>query len=136
MPRILGPDGPDALDLAMGQRLKARRRDLGLSQQALAEAVGITFQQLQKYERGVNRISFSRLAALARALDCRVGDLAKDLDAPAPPPSVEETAAYLDEPGAADLLRAYATLSDDLRQAVLSHARELADIARRVSTKA
>jgi transcriptional regulator with XRE-family HTH domain len=131
----MGPEGPDALDLAMGQRLKARRREQRLSQQALAEAVGITFQQLQKYERGVNRISFSRLAALARALDCRVSDLARDLDGPVHSPSAKETAANLDEPGAADLLQAYVTLSEDLRRAVLRHARELADIARRVSPK-
>ena len=70
-------DGADALDIALGQHIRARRRDLHLSQQVLAARVGLTFQQVQKYEKGVNRVSFSRLVAISRALECSVGDLIK-----------------------------------------------------------
>lgn len=51
-----------------------------MSQTALANAVGVTFQQIQKYERGFNRVSFSRLVDIAHALDCRVLDLIGDVD--------------------------------------------------------
>ena len=49
--------------------------DPEVSQTALAEAIGVTFQQIQKYERGFNRVSFSRLVDIAHAFDCRVVDL-------------------------------------------------------------
>ena len=54
-------NGPDPLDVAIGSRVRARRRMLGLSQTALGEELGVTFQQVQKYERGINRISGSTL---------------------------------------------------------------------------
>lgn len=61
------------VDLHVGGRLRLRRKSLGLSQTTVAEAVGLTFQQLQKYERGSNRISASRLYALAHLLKVQVG---------------------------------------------------------------
>lgn len=56
------------VDLFVGKKLRLRRKLLGLSQETLANAVGVTFQQVQKYERGVNRISASRLSEFADAL--------------------------------------------------------------------
>jgi len=67
-----GPDGKrrlDRVDVHVGARLKLRRRLLGLSQSALAERVGLTFQQIQKYERGHNGIAAARLWGFANALD-------------------------------------------------------------------
>lgn len=61
--------GPDGIDVHVGDRVKARRIELGMSQQDLGRAIGITFQQLQKNERGANRFSASRLFETARALD-------------------------------------------------------------------
>lgn len=61
-------EGPNPIDLHVGARLRLRRTLLGLSQEKVSDAVGITFQQLQKYERGSNRISASRLYNLARVL--------------------------------------------------------------------
>ena len=52
---------PNRLDVALGLRIRQRRKSLGVSQTALADAIGLTFQQIQKYERGFNRVSFSRL---------------------------------------------------------------------------
>ena len=63
------PRGPDPVDRYVGKQVRARRILLGLSQEKLAEGLGITFQQVQKYERGSNRISASRLYNAARLLD-------------------------------------------------------------------
>ncbi|MDY0872822.1 helix-turn-helix domain-containing protein [Dongia rigui] len=57
------------IDIHVGQRIRQRRTLLGLSQTDLGEAIGLTFQQVQKYERGANRVSSSRLFDLARVLD-------------------------------------------------------------------
>lgn len=63
------PSGaPDPIDVLVGARLRARRQARDLSQEALAERVGVSFQQVQKYERGANRISASRLVRIAVAL--------------------------------------------------------------------
>ena len=64
---------PNPIDVHVGQRLRQRRVLAGLSQEKLARMVGITFQQVQKYERGANRIGASRLFDLSRVLDVPVG---------------------------------------------------------------
>jgi transcriptional regulator with XRE-family HTH domain len=61
-------DEPDPVDIHVGSRVRLRRTLLGLSQDKLARAIGVSFQQLQKYERGTNRISASRLYALSKVL--------------------------------------------------------------------
>jgi transcriptional regulator with XRE-family HTH domain len=61
-------DGPNPVDLHVGGKVKTRRLMLGLSQEELAQAIGLTFQQVQKYEKGTNRISVSRLMDISRAL--------------------------------------------------------------------
>ena len=63
---------PDPMDLHVGARLRLRRTLLGMSQEKLGEAIGLTFQQVQKYERGANRIGASRLFELSQALDVPV----------------------------------------------------------------
>ena len=63
---------PSLIDKHVGRRLRWRRRELKLSQEALAERLGITFQQIQKYERGANRVSAGRLFELAQALDTTI----------------------------------------------------------------
>ena len=67
--RVEKLDGPSPVDLHVGARIKLRRSLLGLSQERLGDALGLTFQQVQKYERGANRVSASRLYDLARVLD-------------------------------------------------------------------
>lgn len=61
-------EGPHPVDTYVGAKVKTRRLMLGLSQEELAKSIGLTFQQVQKYERGTNRISVSRLADISRAL--------------------------------------------------------------------
>ena len=59
----------NAVDKKLGERVRARRLEIGMSQERLAELVGVTFQQVQKYEKSVNRIAASRLFEVARALE-------------------------------------------------------------------
>jgi DNA-binding XRE family transcriptional regulator len=69
MPRTrMDDEGPHPVDTHVGAKVKSRRLMLGLSQEELAKSIGLTFQQVQKYERGTNRISVSRLTDISRAL--------------------------------------------------------------------
>ncbi len=63
---------PNPVDLHVGGRVRMRRKMLGVSQERLAEALGLTFQQVQKYERGANRISASKLYEIARFLSAPI----------------------------------------------------------------
>lgn len=63
---------PDPVDIHVGARVRLRRTLLGMSQEKLGKALGLTFQQVQKYERGANRIGSSRLFQLSRILDVPV----------------------------------------------------------------
>ncbi|MBL4691180.1 MAG: helix-turn-helix transcriptional regulator [Rhodospirillales bacterium] len=67
--RRLPPGVPNPVDIHVGSRVRLRRTLLGLSQEKLGDAVGLTFQQIQKYERGANRIGASRLFQLSNILD-------------------------------------------------------------------
>jgi transcriptional regulator with XRE-family HTH domain len=67
------------IDRHLGKRLRQRRRTLGLTQQQIAEAVGVRFQQIQKYECGANRISAARLWLLAKALESPVASFFEGL---------------------------------------------------------
>ena len=68
-----------SIDIAIGARVRAVRLDCALSQQALADRLGVTFQQLQKYERGTNRIAVARLIDIASALDQPLSWFLRDL---------------------------------------------------------
>jgi len=122
---------PRPLDVALGSRIRLRRRELGLSQEQLANKIGITFQQVQKYEHGANRVSFSRLVEIAHALECSAHDLIGDLDKPAASKSVFDThVERLNEPGAAELLEAFCAISNPKqRRAVLNLAKQLSGSA-------
>ena len=65
-------DKPNPIDVHVGARVRLRRTLLGMSQEKLGEAIGLTFQQVQKYERGANRVGASRLYDLSRVLDVPV----------------------------------------------------------------
>src|SRR5689334_10445665 len=73
-------DTPNPIDVRVGARVRLRRQMLGLSQEKLGEAIGLTFQQVQKYERGANRIGASRLYELSRILDVPVSFFFDDTD--------------------------------------------------------
>ncbi|MBI1300445.1 MAG: helix-turn-helix domain-containing protein [Alphaproteobacteria bacterium] len=71
---------PDTIDKHVGKQLRNRRTLLGLSQEKLADYVGVTFQQVQKYERGSNRISASRLFSFSKILDVSIDYFYDGLD--------------------------------------------------------
>ncbi len=73
------PGVPRPVDIHVGRRVRLRRTLLGLSQEKLGDAVGLTFQQIQKYERGANRIGASRLFELSRILDVPVSFFFDDM---------------------------------------------------------
>jgi transcriptional regulator with XRE-family HTH domain len=87
-------DRPNPIDIHVGSRVRLRRNMLGLSQEKLGEAIGLTFQQVQKYERGANRIGASRLLELSRVLGVPVAFFYDETDpvhAPAIPSGFEES---------------------------------------------
>lgn len=65
-------DHPHPVDVYVGKRLRLRRSILGMSQESIGKAIGVTFQQIQKYERGINRMGASRLYDFARALGVQI----------------------------------------------------------------
>src|SRR5271156_39345 len=70
---------PSPIDVHVGSRVRLRRTLLGMSQERLGEALGLTFQQVQKYERGVNRVGASRLFDLSRVLDVPISFFFDDM---------------------------------------------------------
>lgn len=128
MPTTRGESAPHPLDIALGRNIRLRRKSLGMSQSALGEAVGLTFQQVQKYERGKNRVSFSKLAGIATALQCRIADLIEGLEDGGDVEQGDDRAALLGETGALELLQTYASVkSPRLRRAIISLAKGLSD---------
>ena len=122
------PKGTTVIDRLVGARVRLRRQALSMSQTELAQAIGLTFQQVQKYEQGKNRIGAGRLASIADVLRVPVAYFFEDL--PAPGAATEEAdavASALGERGAVDLVRAYAAIPDRrVRQRLLDLARALA----------
>lgn len=109
---------PDPIDVEVGARIRARRKSLAMSQTRLADTLGLTFQQVQKYERGTNRVSASVLVRIARTLDLTAGSLLGEDEQPlVHRPGVFES---LGVGGALELVDAYAKIPDtELRKAVL-----------------
>ena len=96
------------IDAHVGSRVRLRRTLLGMSQEKLGEALGLTFQQVQKYERGVNRIGASRLFDLARVLDVPIGFFFDDL-----PPEMGGNIAVRSRPSLYGFAEAQDSYEDD-----------------------
>jgi transcriptional regulator with XRE-family HTH domain len=67
------------IESLIGERIRSRRIQVGMSQQELGKALGVTFQQIQKYEKGSNRVSYGGLLKIAEALECNVMQFFEDL---------------------------------------------------------
>jgi transcriptional regulator with XRE-family HTH domain len=113
---------PDKVDVEVGQRIRALRQDAGLSQTQLADELGLTFQQVQKYEKGVNRVGAGRITKIAQVLGVPVNQVITDEPtARKGAQDVESPLGLLSKPGALALLRAYGKLKEGtLRRAVVS----------------
>ncbi|MGH6719913.1 MAG: helix-turn-helix domain-containing protein [Alphaproteobacteria bacterium] len=112
-------DHPDPIDVHVGQRVRLRRTLMGLSQVNLAGRLGLTFQQVQKYEKGYNRIGSSRLYQIARILDVSVAYFFEDIPVASDQPAAraaESAAPYEGDPMAKretlELVRAYYRITD------------------------
>jgi len=136
-----------AVDAFIGARVRLRRLMLGMSQEELSNQLGVTFQQIQKYEKGVNRISASRLFELSHALDVPVQFFFDGLDEPTDPypeaGSRKPEAGMADEPllnpyldfvssgQGVELNRAFLEITDDdLRRQLLSVVSNIARVNR------
>jgi transcriptional regulator with XRE-family HTH domain len=118
----MGSKKPDLIDVEVGQRIRIQRLAAGLSQSELAERIGVTFQQVQKYEKGMNRVGAGRLTMIARVLNVPVGSFfdGRDTIEQVELQGMDSPLAAMAQPYAYRLLRAYASISDpDLRQTIV-----------------
>lgn len=122
--RTVRPEGPDPFDLRMGQRIKLQRNLAGLTQTDLADALRVTFQQVQKYERGVNRVSASRLRQIAARLGIDQSYFYDDREAPPAPARPDRSA----EPGFSETQSPFATAPGPDGHADLMSRRETIDL--------
>ncbi len=135
--RSRNEDGePNPTDIHVGRRMRLRRMLLGMSQEKLATAVGLTFQQVQKYERGVNRVGASRLYDLGKALSVPVAYFFEDMGSSGEEPwkvtgLAEDQADYnggsVVKREGLDLLRTYNSITDpDVRRQVIQLVKSIA----------
>lgn len=113
-------------DRAVGQRIQVLRKSKGLSQTALGRAIGVTLQQVQKYENGSNRVGAGRLSEIARVLEVPISALFAEGDGDFAQQQ-GEVFDFLCIPGAVGLLRAFSAIEDNrLRREVLALVRSAA----------
>ena len=112
---------PSGIDRVVGQRIRWRRKELKLTQEKLGEQLGLTFQQVQKYEKGVNRISAGRLFEIARVLGVDIGFFYEGLNSDDSPLNERQRMCL-------DLARNFTRISNDRHQEAVSQlCRVLAD---------
>lgn len=120
------------VDVHVGKRIRQRRWLTGMTQQKLAELVGIKFQQIQKYETGANRVSASRLWDIADALDVDVSFFFEGLREEDVVSDSSNATALVDLIGdkeAMDLVRSYYAIPENQRRRLFELARVLSDVA-------
>ncbi len=120
------------VDVYVGQRIRQRRWLTGMTQQRLAELVGIKFQQIQKYETGANRVSASRLWDIADALGVTVAFFFEGLKSEEENTTESTENVPVDVMGdkeAMDLIRSYYSIPEDQRRRLFELARVLSDVA-------
>lgn len=114
------------VDVHVGQKIRQRRWLTGMTQQQLADVIGIKFQQVQKYETGMNRVSASRLWSIAQALDVQVGFFFEGLHEADADATCDE---LLSDREAMRLMRAYMNIPEGQRRKLVDLARVLSDDA-------
>ncbi|WP_134680103.1 helix-turn-helix domain-containing protein [Paracoccus ravus] len=115
------------VDVHVGKRIRHRRWMIGMTQQQLAEKVGIKFQQIQKYETGMNRVSASRLWDIAQAVDVPISFFFDGIEEGQIPTPVEGD--ILADKEALQLVRAYYAMPEAQRRQIFELARVLSDAA-------
>lgn len=115
------------VDVHVGKRIRHRRWMVGMTQQQLADSVGIKFQQIQKYETGMNRVSASRLWDIARTLGVSISFFFEGLGAESADATVD--ADFLVNKEAMELVRTYYSIPEAQRKRLFELARVLSDAA-------
>jgi transcriptional regulator with XRE-family HTH domain len=122
--------GPNPIDVHVGSRMRMRRMMLGMSQQKLADAFGLTFQQVQKYEKGMNRISSSRLQHAADILGVAVPFFFGGVPDKQSPGRAASLPAYVNEFVASydglRLIKAFTRLDSSTRHCIVGLVEEIA----------
>ena len=114
------PKKKSALDVQVSHRVRAQRLARGMSQEALGKALGVTFQQVQKYEKGTNRMSVGRLMHIAEVLNVSVYSLLGEEGGAKGSTDGDDAFEYLAQPGAVRLLRAYGQLTNrELKRVII-----------------
>jgi transcriptional regulator with XRE-family HTH domain len=118
---------PDPIDVHVGARVRTRRMMVGLSQEKLGDALGLTFQQVQKYEKGANRIGPSRLARIAATLGAPVAWFFEGAPSggPAGPVTGDFIAEFMADRRGIELARLFTGLSAEARDALIAVAAAL-----------
>jgi transcriptional regulator with XRE-family HTH domain len=117
---------PHHVDRHVGALIRAKRRAMGMSQSELASALGITFQQVQKYERGANRVSSSKLYEIAQKLNTPLTAFFEGLDHPEGGESISGGLIdFLDEQGSQDLVVAFKAMNPQLRRRLVALAKAM-----------
>ena len=114
----------DPIDVAVGARIRARREALGITQAKLADASEVTFQQIQKYERGTNRVSVSRLVLIAAALKAHPAEFFDNAEASDEGDALSQLRRLHD---GMPLAEAYLAMQPDQRSALMIIVRALAN---------
>ncbi|KIC46949.1 MAG: helix-turn-helix domain-containing protein [Ruegeria sp.] len=119
------------VDVHVGKRVRHRRWLIGMTQQQLAQQVGIKFQQIQKYETGANRISASRLWDIAEALDVPVSFFFEGLEETQKSDADKKSvpADLMADKEALDLVRSYYAIPENQRRRLFELARVLSEVA-------
>ncbi|SHJ03044.1 transcriptional regulator, XRE family [Shimia gijangensis] len=117
------------VDVHVGKRIRQRRWLTGMTQQQLAEHVGIKFQQIQKYETGANRVSASRLWDISDALEVPVSFFFEGIDAEQVEAKGNVPADLMGDKEALDLVRSYYSIPENQRRRLFELARVLSDVA-------
>ncbi len=126
---------PNPIDVHVGSRIRLRRTMMGMSQEKLGESLGITFQQIQKYEKGTNRVGASRLQNISSILGVPVSFFFEDApgDAPVAAPGLQEASAtyvvdFLSSSEGLQLNRAFVRISDPkVRRRIIDLVKSLGD---------
>jgi transcriptional regulator with XRE-family HTH domain len=109
-----GTGVPDPVDVHVGARIRVRRLLIGMNQETLAKALGLTFQQVQKYEGGANRVSASRLSQIADVLGMPIAYFFSDIDLAGEGPDRREMESRerMQRPEVIELIRSYYAIGD------------------------
>lgn len=127
---VNSPKTPNQIDINVGARIRLLRTQLRMSQKRLADAIGVAFQQVQKYEKGANRVGASRLQAIAGVFEVPVAfffEGSEDAGHTHSEPLANDLTQFLDTPEAIELIAAFSRIeNNDVRRKVVALVKSLA----------